>query len=142
MNATNIYVLGSGDFCKAIHACDAKRVGNHIFISGQVGVKWGQTMEDFEVLPTYEEQVRQTWLNIKNVLEAAGGAPKDIVQIEQFIVHSEAPDIPFADKVMKIFEIKRELLPDAIPTGSAMGVTHLALPGLMLEIQVEAVVSA
>ena len=141
MGAENIHVPGSGEFCEAINGCDAKRVGNHIFISGQVGVKWGKAMDDFEVLPTDEPQVRQTWLNIQTVLEAAGGSPRDIVQIEQFVVDDEDAEIPFADKVMTIFDVKRELLPDAIPTGSAMGVTHLALPGLMVEIPVEAIVT-
>jgi enamine deaminase RidA (YjgF/YER057c/UK114 family) len=136
MQKRDIFLPGSGDFCAQIGACDATEVGEYLFISGQGGVDW---TDNVRLLPTFEAQTRKTWENIKVALDAAGYRAEHIVQVLMMIVHTDDYEGTFSAKSVKIFEIKSEVLPEAIPTGTTIGVTDLALPGLLVEIQVVAI---
>lgn len=136
MQKRDIFLPGSGEFCTQIGACDAAEVGGYLFISGQGGVDWS---DNVRLLPTFEEQTRKTWENIKVVLDAAGYSAENIVQVLMMVVHADDSEGTFSEKSIKIFEIKAEILPEAIPTGTTVGVTDLALPGLLVEIQVVAI---
>ncbi|MDY6956909.1 MAG: Rid family hydrolase [Pseudomonadota bacterium] len=135
MTKRDLFLPGSGEFCRGIGACDATVVGEKLFISGQGGVDWTDNMT---LLPTFEAQTRKTWVNIKTALDAAGYESEHIVQILMMIVHADDSEGTFSEKTMKIFEIKNEILPDSIPTGTTIGVSDLALPDLQVEIQVVA----
>lgn len=115
---------------------EAIKADNLIFLSGQAGMN-----DRFEPLPTYEEQCRATFVNMKNVLAEAGGTDADIVQIIAYLV-----DVPsaeeFSGRVMTAFQHFREILPGCRTTSTAIGVTKLAVPGMMLEVQALAIVGS
>lgn len=108
---------------------EAIKADNLIFLSGQAGMN-----EKFEPLPTFEAQCEATFKNMKNVLAEAGGKDSDIVQIIAYLV-----DVPnaeeFSGRVMTAFNFFREILPNCRTTSTAIGVTKLAVPGMMIEVQ-------
>lgn len=113
---------------------EAIRADNLIFLSGQAGMDG-----NFEPLPTYEAQCQATFTNMKNVLAEAGGRDEDIVQIIAYLVDVPTPE-EFSGRVMTAFQYFREILPGCRTTSTAIGVTKLAVPGMMLEVQALAMV--
>lgn len=111
----------------AYHFSQATRVGDTIWVSGQVGLdaamKPGKDME---------EQARLAFHSLKTVLEAAGATMADIVELTTF--HTDLRGD------MKAFsEVKDTFLPDRYPSWTAVGVTQLAMPQFRIEIRAVAV---
>lgn len=104
-----------------------------IFVSGQAGVD-----ETFKVYPTFEEQSRATFANMKNVLAKAGADESHIVQIMAFIKGTGSAE-EFAQRVMVAFGIAREVMPKLKTASTAVGVTDLAMPEMMIEVQAIAI---
>nr|WP_087575074.1 RidA family protein [Sphingomonas sp. CDS-1] len=109
------------------HLSQAKRVGDIIWLSGQVGV-------DASLVPPegLEAQTRLTFENIKTILEAAGASMADIVEMTIFFTDLTLDMEPF-------FRVKDEYILAPYPAITGVGVTQLAIPGLLLEIRVVAV---
>ena len=99
----------------------AVRTGDLIFLSGQVGMRDGKIVEGIE------EQTRATMENIRDVLAQAGATLDDIVKVTVFITDM--------DLWPKMNEVYREYFGDDLPARSAFGVTALALPELIVEIE-------
>jgi 2-iminobutanoate/2-iminopropanoate deaminase len=93
-----------------------------IFASGQAAIS---AAGDFEA------QTRQALENLRTVLEAAGASLQDIVKLTVFVT-----DIA---NVREYGRIKAEYIPGPQPASSAIGVSALALPELMIEIEAIAV---
>jgi enamine deaminase RidA (YjgF/YER057c/UK114 family) len=107
----------------------AVRVDNTVWISGQVGMD-----EKGAVGETIEEQVRMAFNNLKHVLTESGASMDDIVELVTY--HTDMKD-------MKIFgKVKSEFITDNYPAWTAVGVTELVLPQLMLEIRAVAVIGS
>lgn len=105
---------------------DAVRTGRPdgpglLFLSGQVGVREGKVVEGIEA------QTRATLDNIKAVLECAGATLKDVVKVTVFIT-----DMALWPKMNEVYA---EYFPKDQPARSAFGVTALALPELLVEIE-------
>ncbi len=112
---------------------EAVCVDKLIFVSGQAGAD-----EQFKIYPTFEEQAKATFTNMKNVLAKAGADESHIVQIMAFIKGTGSPE-EFAQRVMVAFGIAREVLPKLKTASTAVGVTDLAMPEMMLEVQAIAI---
>jgi enamine deaminase RidA (YjgF/YER057c/UK114 family) len=109
------------------HFSPATRVGNMIWVSGQVGI-------DAAMTPGVgmEAQARLAFQNLKSVLEAAGASLADVVELITFHTDLRGEMPAFA-------KVKDEYIPDRYPSWSAVGVTQLALPELLVEIRAVAV---
>jgi len=107
----------------------AVRVDNTVWVSGQVGMD-----EKGAVGETIEEQTRMAFQNLKTVLAETGASMDDIVELVTY--HTSMKD-------MKAFgKVKSEFITDDYPAWTAVGVTELVLPQLMLEIRATAVVGS
>jgi enamine deaminase RidA (YjgF/YER057c/UK114 family) len=103
-----------------------------IFISGQVAIdKEGKLVGPGDL----KIQIRQASANLKAALEAAGATPADIVKTNTYIVNYKQSDY----SAMR--EARGELFPDGEPPASTLvGVTSLAVDGLMVEMEAVAAV--
>ena len=106
----------------------AVRTGNLLFVSGQVGMRGGK------VVGGIEEQTRATLENIRAVLAQAGASLEDVVKVTVFIT-----DMSLWPKMNEVY---REYFTKELPARSALGVTALALPELLVEIECVAEVAA
>lgn len=112
-----------------MHFSPATRVGDMIWVSGQVGfdVAKGQPGQGMA------EQARLAFQNLQTVLEEAGATMADIVEIMTFHI-----DLHGAD-THEFVKAKDEFLPDRYPSWTAVGVTQLANPAFLVEIRAIAV---
>jgi enamine deaminase RidA (YjgF/YER057c/UK114 family) len=90
----------------------------------------GQGPRDYKA--DMETQFRQTFERIKVILEQAGGSMRNIVILRAYFVHFSR-DLPVYRKVRK------EYLVQPYPASTAVGVTELAPPGNVIEIEAVAV---
>ena len=109
------------------HFAAATRVGDVIWVSGQVGIdaamKTGKGME---------EQAQLAFQNLQSVLRAAGATLDDVVELVTF--HTDLRgEMPAFSKVKDAFFTER------YPSWSAVGVAQLAMPELCVEIRAVAV---
>ena len=114
-------------FYDNFHFYQATRVGDMIWVSGQVGI-------DATMTPgkDVEEQAHLAFQGLKNVLEAAGATLADVVELMTFHTELQGDMQAFA-------QVKDQYFPDRYPSWTAVGISQLALPGLRLEIRAVAV---
>jgi enamine deaminase RidA (YjgF/YER057c/UK114 family) len=103
-----------------------------VFISGQVAVdKEGKLVGPGDL----KTQIRQAATNLKAALAAAGATATDIVKTNTYIVNYKQSDY----SAMR--EARAELFPEGEPPASTLvGVTSLAVEGLMVEMEAIAAV--
>jgi enamine deaminase RidA (YjgF/YER057c/UK114 family) len=101
-----------------------------VFVAGQTALD-----ENGEVVGVgdIEAQTRQVVRNLQIVLEAAGSSLRDIVM---WTIYDTDPGAHREG----IAKVTRELLGDTFPASSRVGVTRLAHPDYLLEIDAVAVV--
>ena len=109
------------------HFAQATRVGDIIWVSGQVGIaaamKPGKGME---------EQAQLAFHNLRSVLEAAGATLDDVVELVTF--HTD-----LRGEMAAFSKVKDTFFTERYPSWSAVGVTQLAMPELCVEIRAVAV---
>jgi reactive intermediate/imine deaminase len=100
-----------------------------VYVSGQVAV-------DADGNPVgrddFEAQVRQVFENIGAVLQEAGASLQDIVKLTVFLTD--------LSKVADDGRIKAGYIKGAQPASTAVGVTALARPELMIEVEAVAAI--
>ncbi len=103
------------------------RSGNLLFLAGQTGhdaqAEAGQGR--------FEAQTRRGFARMQTILEAAGGSLDDLVTMTVFIT-----DIRYGDEFVRL---RGEILKRDFPASALIGVSHLASPDALLEIQAIAV---
>ncbi|MGF6855931.1 RidA family protein [Paraburkholderia sp. CI3] len=114
-------------FYDAYHFSPATRVGDTIWVSGQVGI--GPDMKAGEGM---EAQAHIAFESLKAVLESAGGSLADIVELTTF--HTD-----LRGEIEAFSAVKDAYFPARYPSWTAVGVTQLALPELCIEIRAVAV---
>jgi len=114
---------------KTMQFSQAVRVGNTLWVSGQVGINENGVMgEDIEA------QARMAFQNLKRVLTEAGGSMDDVVELVTY--HRSMADIRGFAKV------KSEFITHDYPAWTAVGVTELLLPNLMVEMKATAIIGS
>ncbi|MFC6989686.1 Rid family detoxifying hydrolase [Haloplanus sp. GCM10025708] len=96
----------------------ATKVGNTIYVSGQLGI---DPQSEELVSSDVQEQTKQTIENIAAVLEAAGASLDDIVNTTVFL-----SDLKHYDDVNEVYS---ESLSEPYPSRSAIEVGDLVLDG-------------
>ena len=107
----------------------AVRAGDTVWVSGQTGVD-----ENFQVAEGIENQARLAFQGLERVLKAAGGSLADIVELVTY--HTSMKDVRGFSKV------KAEFIPENFPAWTAVGVTELVMPGLLVEVKATAVIGS
>ncbi|MFJ7905727.1 RidA family protein [Kitasatospora sp. NPDC096204] len=116
---------------EALHFSQATRVGDLVWVSGQVGIDTATLTPADGV----EAQTRLAFEGVKSALRGAGASLADIVELSTF--HTDLRGD------MEVFSrVKDEYLPELYPSWTAVGVSQLALPELVVEIRVVAVVGS
>ena len=101
--------------------------GNLVFVAGQVGVD-----ERFQIVsPEFAPQARQALLNVRRALDAAGARPEDVTVVTIHLTDMQ--------HLREFAAAKQEVLGDIHATSTAVQVSALALPGLLVEVTVMAV---
>jgi enamine deaminase RidA (YjgF/YER057c/UK114 family) len=106
--------------------------GKTIYVSGQVAVN-----EKAEVVGKgdFRAQVERTFENLKAALASAGASFKDVVKVTYFVVDLKP------EHVAALREVRRKYLDAQNPPASTLlGVSALAVPEWLVEIEVVAVV--
>jgi enamine deaminase RidA (YjgF/YER057c/UK114 family) len=112
------------------HFSQAVRSGDMVWVSGQVGI-------DTQMRPGngLTEQARLAFTGLKTVMEAAGARLSDVVELVTFHVDLRGGSHEFG-------AVKDEFFPNNYPAWTAVGVTQLAMPELLVEIRAVAVVGS
>lgn len=114
-------------FYDTFHFAQATRVGDLIWVSGQVGLDSNMQPAD-----GIEAQSRLAFQALERVLEHAGARLSDVVELTTYHTRLQAEIATFA-------LVKDAYFPAPYPSWTAVGVTELALPGLCVEIRAVAV---
>ena len=110
-----------------IHYAPAVRVGNTVYVSGQIGRD-----DDGQLVEGTEAQIVQAFENLKKVLAAAGAQLSDIVDLTTF--HTDMRDLQLFMKV------RDRYLTQDFPAWTAIGAASLGgAPGYLIEIKAVAV---
>ncbi|HEY9652793.1 MAG TPA: RidA family protein [Coleofasciculaceae cyanobacterium] len=129
------------------HYCPGLKVGNTLYISGQVGRD-----ENLQVVEGIEAQFVQAFENVKKVLSAAGATFDDVVEMITYHVTGEALAqiqdasstassqqqlaIPY---LLLFMQVKDRYFTSHFPTWTGVGITALSTPGLIVEIKCTAI---
>jgi enamine deaminase RidA (YjgF/YER057c/UK114 family) len=124
------------------HYCPGIKVGNTLYIAGQVGRD-----ENMQVVEDPEAQFAQTFENVKKVLTAAGVTFDHVVEMVTY--HVTSPELyaasgqqPFTLPYLPLFiQVKDRYFTGNYPTWTGVGVTSLSTPGLIVEIKCTAVLN-
>jgi enamine deaminase RidA (YjgF/YER057c/UK114 family) len=100
--------------------------GERLVIAGQVGIAPDGTLEQ-----GFEAQSRRAWSNLFAVLESAGMAKTDLVKVTIFVT--------LADVTAVYRAIRDEVMEGHMPPMTYLVIAGLALPGMLVEIEGEAV---
>jgi len=103
--------------------------GGFVEVSGQVGLA-----ADFSIPDGIQDQARNAFTNLKNVLEAAGSGLGQVMHLTQYF--TDIRDVTAVDEVFG------EFFPANYPARTVVQVVALVLPQLKLEVQARAVVKA
>jgi 2-iminobutanoate/2-iminopropanoate deaminase len=106
----------------------AVRAGNVLYLAGQTGTD----AEPQSGTGRFEAQTRRTFERMQTILEAAGASLDDLVTMTVFIT-----DIRHGDEFVRL---RGEILKRDFPASALIGVSHLANPEALIEIQAIAAV--
>jgi enamine deaminase RidA (YjgF/YER057c/UK114 family) len=97
--------------------------GGFLFVAGQLGRD-----DELRVIDEPRAQFRRAWENVIAVLDEAGCTLADIVDVTTFHVRMS--------ETMPIFrEVRREVMGAVSPPWTAIGISELSRPGLLVEIK-------
>src|SRR5215467_5744351 len=102
-----------------------------VFISGQTA--W-DVQKNIVGGDSLLEQARQALRNVEAAIEATGGALKDIVALRIYIVNYQAESARAVSSALKEF-----FSPENPPASTWIGVSALAVPEFLIEIEATAV---
>ena len=102
--------------------------GDLIFVAGQ----GGDVDEHLQLVSTeFAPQARQALANVRRALAAAGATPADVTATTVYLTDMA--------HLREFGAIKAEVLPELEATSTAVGVSRLALPGMLIEMTAIAV---
>ena len=124
VNPTSLFASVEHGFSQVVIASGAKTV----FISGQTAWDVNKRI----VGRNCGEQARQALHNVKTAVEAAGGTLSDIVALRIYVVH-------IAENVEAVGSALRDVFTTNPPTSTWIGVSSLAVPEFLIEVEATAV---
>ncbi|MEM7123859.1 MAG: RidA family protein [Pseudomonadota bacterium] len=95
--------------------------------AGQVGIDLGG-----DLIKDHKGQIKQTWANVRAVVEAAGMTPDDIVKLTIYMTPNVAEHLTYSR------EVRIEALDGAKPAATLVYVAGLADPDMVIEVDVTA----
>ncbi|AGT10919.1 endoribonuclease L-PSP (plasmid) [Paracoccus aminophilus JCM 7686] len=104
------------------------RVGHLLFCAGQVGRD-----ADLAVIADPEAQFEACWHNLARVLAAAGCGFEDVIDMTSY-------HIDMARHLPLFRQVKDRVFPRGTCAWTCLGVSELAVPGLLVEIKVTALI--
>ena len=122
------------------HYCPGIKVGNMLYISGQVGRD-----ENMQVVEGTEAQFVQAFENVKKVLLAAGATFNEVVEMITYHVTETSSASGDSQSSLTIpylplfIEVKDRYFTRQYPTWTGVGVTGLSTARLIVEIKCTAV---
>ena len=125
LNPPSLFSSIEHGFSQVVVGSGAKTV----FISGQTA--WDVNKKI--VGRTLGEQTRQALRNVKAAVEAGGGNLRDIVALRIYIVHHAEQNLESVGSAL------REVFATDPPTSTWIGVSSLAVPDFLIEIEATAV---
>src|SRR5918912_1455965 len=99
------------------------QTGNLLFLGGQTGTDQAGPPG----MSRFEAQTRRTFARMQTILEAAHGSLDNLVTMTVFIT-----DMRYGDEFVRL---RGEILQRDFPASALIGVSHLATPDALLEIQ-------
>jgi len=120
---------GSEIIYKTMQFSQAVKCNGFVFVSGQVGVD-----ESFKPAEGIEAQAELAFEHLKKVLAEAGASLEDIVELVTY--HTSMKD------VQGFGAVKAKYIPENFPAWTAVGVTELVMPGLLVEIKATALIKS
>jgi enamine deaminase RidA (YjgF/YER057c/UK114 family) len=109
---------------KHFHFSQAVKSGGLLVCSGQIG-----TNPDHSVPESAEDEFRNAWQSVEEVLKEAGLGFEDIIEYTSYHVN--------LGKNMKAFmKVRDEVLSEPWPAWTAIGISELFIPGARVEIRV------
>ncbi|HJX98804.1 MAG TPA: RidA family protein [Chthoniobacterales bacterium] len=126
VNPDTLFPSVAHGFSQAVVASGKKMV----FISGQTA--WNAQMKIVGG-DNLLEQARQALRNVESAIQAAGGSLKDIVALRIYIVNYQSENANAVGTAL------REFFPQNPPASTWIGVTALARPKFLIEIEATAV---
>ena len=107
------------------------KIGDLLFIGGQISADGdGNTVGVGDI----ELQTRNVFENIGKVLRDAGAKWSDLVKLNTYYVF-DGRDDELTDYWEKMTRVRMEYLADPGPVGTAVRVSGLAYPGLLIEVE-------
>ena len=104
--------------------------GTTVYVAGQVGLD-----ADWELAGDFEAQAVKAFENLKTALAAAGATPEDIVMTRIYIVDYDQ------DKLAGLRAARSTVFDlDVPPASTLLGVSSLAQPGILIEVDATAVI--
>jgi 2-iminobutanoate/2-iminopropanoate deaminase len=125
LNPPSLFPSVPHGFSQIVVASGAKTV----FISGQTAWDANKRIAGEGL----SEQARQALRNVKAAVEAAGGTLRDIVALRIYIVHHEPQNVEAVGSAL------REAFTTNPPASTWIGVSSLAVPDFLIEIEATAV---
>ena len=110
------------------HYCHVVRAGDHVWVSGTVGVD-----KESRVPDATEDQFRLALENLDEALRAAGGGPEHIVKVTVYLTDVRDRS--------KINPLRESYFGEHRPASTLVEVSALASPVLKVEIDAEAIVA-
>ncbi len=122
-------IVTDPDPYEQFHIALGYRTGNLVFLSGQTALdEHGTVVGEGD----FDAQADQTFKNLKRVLEHAGSGMERIIKVNIYL--TDMSNFP------KIVELRAKHFKRPWPADTITGVTALALPELMIEIEAIALV--
>lgn len=104
------------------HGAEVEAGSKMVFLSGQVG----RIGPDGDILPGFEAQIRQTYVNIEAVLQGAGMDLTNLVKMTTYITARE--------NLETMRDIRKEILGDHKPAHTLVIAAGLAFEEYLIEV--------
>lgn len=120
---------GMENLHERFHYAPGLLVGDTLYIAGQLGRD-----EELRVIQGAEAQMIQAFNNVAKILDAAGASFDDVVEMTTF--HTDMRDLAL------FMQVKDRYFKNRVPAWTGIGISALAMPGLIVEIKCIAVVGS
>ena len=129
MSRERITIPNVGEPAIPAMASQCLKVGNQVFISGQIAYDNGELVGLADPL----EQSRQCFRHIKSYMEAAGGTIEDVVSLNIFLA-----DIRYRQASM---DARAEFFGDPGPTATVVGGADFVYETILIEVSAIGIIS-